>query len=554
VSTARYDVLIQGGELIDGSGHPRVRADVAVRDGRVVAVSSGLSGQARQVIDARGQIVSPGFVDIHTHSDATLVLDGNAESAVRQGVTTQICGNCGVSLFPVGPNGPELNFLANATVREHLKVEWTTAAGYFGRLEQEGISINVGFLTGHGALRHAVGALGPAASPEQRASMRSLLAESLEMGALGLSSGLTYAPGCFANETELVELAQVAADHNGVYATHLRAYNAALIPAVQEAISVGRAAGVPVQVSHLNPCPPMQGSGPQLLDMLAQARAQGIDVACDIEVYSTGCTSLKSLCPPWALAGGDVCLLERLRDPAQRDRIRLEILEKGSETGGSTKQVLMQRGEWDKLWLGNCQVNRAYSGKSFADIARLRGEDPFEMVFNVLLEEQGVATFFGQDKSEADIEAMLHAPFVSLISDGFILSRRGLLAKEIDHPRCYGAFPWAIRRYVRERRTTTLEELIHHSTALPAARFGLTGRGTIQEGAWADIVVFDEQMISDRGALSDPAQYPVGITAVLVNGQIVFANGEHTGARPGQVLCSGHRRQGLCRTSSDPKH
>ncbi|MCC7352588.1 MAG: D-aminoacylase [Anaerolineae bacterium] len=537
---ARYDILIRGGEVVDGTGSPRRRADVAIRAGRVVAVGLDLAGEATRILDARGKIVAPGFIDVHTHSDAALALDGDAQCAIRQGITTNVAGNCGVSLFPIGPDGPELNFLANATVREHLRPDWTTAAGYLDHLEQEGVSINAGVLTGHGSLRRAVGAQGRGCTAAQLAQMKSLLAESLEDGSLGLSTGLTYAPGCYAEPEEVVALAQVTAQYGGIYATHMRSYDAALVPAIEEALDVARQSGVTLQISHLTPGPSLYGSAPRLLKILEEARTQGVDVACDINVQPTGSTSLRSLCPLWALEGGNERLLERLRDPALRARMRQDILEKGSGTGGSMMQALMQSGEWDKLWLGTCKVNYAYRGKSFAEIARLRGEDPFDMVFNVLLEEEASATFFGVNKSEDDIEKMMGGSFVSLITDGMGWSQVGPLAKEIDHPRNYGAYPWAIRRYVRERRGTTLEEVIHHSTGVPAARFGLTDRGEIREGAWADIVIFDENEIADRGTVADPAQDPVGIAAVLVNGEIVVENGKHTGARPGQVL----RRKG----------
>jgi N-acyl-D-amino-acid deacylase len=533
---ARYDILIRGGELVDGTGSPRRHADVAIREGRVVAVGVGLAGEATQTLDARGKIVAPGFIDVHTHADAALVLDGDAQSAIRQGVTTNIAGNCGVSLFPIGPDGPELNFLANATVRTHLRPDWTTASGYLDHLEREGVSINTGVLTGHGSLRRAVGAQGRGCTVEQLAQMQSLLAESLAGGALGLSTGLTYAPGCYAEPDEVVALAQVAARFGTIYATHMRSYDGALIAAIEEALDVARRSGVKLQISHLTPGPALYGSAPRLLKMLEEARAQGIDVACDINVQPTGSTSLRSLCPPWALEGGNERLLERLRDPALRARMRQDILEKGSGTGGSMMQALMQSGEWDKLWLGTCKVNEAHRGKSFAEVARLRGEDPFDMVFNVLLEEEASVTFFGTNKSEADIEKMMHGSFVSLITDGMGWSQVGPLAKEIDHPRNYGAYPWAIRRYVRERHGATLEEVVHHSTGVPAERFGLAGRGEIREGAWADVVIFDENEIADKGTVADPARDPVGIAAVLVNGEMVLQNGEHTGARPGRVL------------------
>ncbi len=532
----RYNILIRGGEVVDGTGKPPRRADVAIWNGRVAAIGPDLAGEATKTLDARGKVVAPGFIDVHTHSDAALVLDGDAHSAIRQGVTTNIAGNCGVSLFPIGPEGPELNFLANATVREHLRPAWTTAAGYLDHLEREGISINAAVLTGHGALRRAVGAQGRGCTVSQLAQMQRLLAESLEGGAWGLSTGLTYAPGCYAEPEEIAALARVAAQYDAIYATHMRSYDAALIPAMEEALDVARRSGVKLQISHLTPGPALYGSAPQLLRMLDEARGQGLDVACDINVHPTGSTSLRSLCPPWALEGGNERLLERLRDPALRARMRQDILERGSATGGSMMQALMQKGEWDKLWLGTCKVNQAYRGKSFAEIARLRGEDPFDMVFNILLEEEASVNFFGVNKSEDDIEQMMRGPFVSLISDGMGWSQVGLLAKEIDHPRNYGAYPWAIRRYVRERRSATLEEVIHHSTGIPAARFGLTDRGELREGAWADIVIFDENEIADKGTIADPAQDPVGIAAVLVNGEIVLENGRHTGARPGQVL------------------
>jgi N-acyl-D-aspartate/D-glutamate deacylase len=533
------ELAIRGARIIDGTGAPARQGDIGIEGDAIAAVGEGV-GRARREVDAGGMVVAPGFIDIHTHSDFTLLLDGRAASALHQGVSTQVNGNCGISAFPVGPEGPYMGPLESARQRRALAVDWDSARGYFAALGRGGLAINSAFFAGHGALRQAVmGQSAEAPTPGQMQAMKKLMARQMEEGALGLSTGLTYMPGSAARTEEIAELCAVTAPYGGIYATHMRNYTAAIMEALEEAIAIGRQAGVPVHVSHITPCPPATGSAPALVERLARAQREGQDLTAETEFYATGSTSLRSLLPPWALAGGTGALLGRLGQEELRQRMWRQIQEKGSELGGSTKTVLMQLGKWDLLWLGNCAVNRRDTGKTFAELGRQRGVHPFWAICDILVEEEGVVSFYGQDKAEADIDQLVQSPYCGVGSDGIALAADGVLAEEREHPRCYGGMPYLLRTLVAERRALGLEQAIAKITSFPARRMGLEGRGLLREGMRADVVLFEPGELRDQATIDQPCAYAEGVRWLWVNGQAAVAEGRLTGARPGRVLRRG---------------
>ena len=531
-----YDVLIHDAHIVDGSGAPPFVGSVAI-DGDCIAAVGEASGPARREIDASGLTLAPGFIDIHTHSDFTLLLDGRAVSALFQGVTTQINGNCGISAFPAADGDVYLGAFESARLRAALAVEWERADGYFAALEQEGIGINSAFFIGHGAVRQAVmGQSAEAPTIAQMEGMKQLVAAQMEDGALGLSTGLTYVPGSYASTDEIIELAAATAPYGGLYATHMRNYTASIMEALEEAITIGREAGVPVHASHITPCPPATGSADKLLARLDAAQADGQDVTAETEFYATGSTSLKSLLPPWALVGGNEALVERLGQPELRQRMWAEIEAQGSELGGSTKTVLMQYGQWEKLWLGNCERNADLTGVTFAEIGARRGVHPFEAICDILVEEAGAVSFYGEDKADADIEVLARGTYCGVGSDGLAMASDGPLAAEREHPRCYGGMAYLIRTLVFERGVMSLEALVEKITRFPARRMGLHDRGLVREGLRADLVVFDAEGLADRATIMDPCAYSEGVRWLFVNGVAAIADGAASGARAGQVL------------------
>ena len=530
------DILIKNAIIIDGTGRPPCPGNIGIAGDRIACVGAA-PAPARREIDAHGLTAAPGFIDIHAHSDFSLLIDGRAQSAVYQGVTTQVNGNCGISAFPVGPTGFHLGAFESPRLREAVVPDWDSAAGYFAALENRGIAINAAFLAGHGALRHTVmGGSVDAPSRVQMDQMKRLLKIQMEEGAFGLSTGLTYVPGSYASTEEIIELATVTAPYGGIYATHMRNYTASIMEALEEAITIGREAGVPVQVSHITPCPPATGNADALLARIERAQEEGVDVTAETEFYATGSTSLKSLLPPWALVGGDAALVDRLKQKDLREKMWGEIQEKGSELGGSTKTVLMQYGQWDKLWMGNCTANTHLTGKTFAEIGRLRGAAPFDAICDILIEEEGAGTFYGEDKAEEDIDRLAQGTYCGVGSDGLALANDGPLADEREHPRCYGGMAYLIRTLVQERKVMSLERLVRKITQFPARRMGFGDRGLLAEGKRADLVLFAPERISDRATIENPCLYAEGVTWSFVNGVAVIEEGRPTEARPGRVL------------------
>jgi N-acyl-D-amino-acid deacylase len=527
-----WDWLIRGAQVIDGSGAPACVADIAICGDRIVQVGQVQQRQARAVIDGAGLTAAPGFIDLHTHSDYTLLVNPLAESKVRQGVTTEVIGNCGTSPAPLGEEGYAV-VRARMAQQYRLDVTWRSFGGYLERLAASGIAVNVVPLVGHGTLRSAVmgyARRAPTAGEWQR--LQALLGEALAEGAFGLSTGLVYAPGCYAATDELVGLAEVVGRAGGLYCSHIRGESDTVLEAAQEAISIGERARVAVHISHLKAAGAANwAKTPALLDLLEGARARGLDVTGDMYPYTAGATSLGALLPPWVHEGGLAQLLPRLRDAAVRARIRRDI-----EHGLDGWWNPVRAAGWAGIQISRAPRHRSYQGLRLSEVAARQGQDPLDAALDLLVAEDGNVGVVLFMMDEAQVRAILRHERVMIGSDAGATAPYGLLGQGHPHPRAYGTFPRILGTYVRELRVIALEEAIHRMTGLAAWRLGLGDRGLLRPGYKADVVLFDAQQVADRATYETPHRYPTGIAWVLVNGQVVLQQGERLPALPGRVL------------------
>ena len=477
-----YSILIKNGRVIDGTGNPWYQSDIAVENGKIARVGKIDSTEADKLIDATGLMICPGFIDMHSHSDWPLYVNPRAESKVRQGVTLEVVGNCGSSAAPLREDAVR----KAEKIAEDYQVElkWSSMAEYMEILEKQGTSLNVATLIGQGTIRSCVmGYEDREPTKKEYWDMKDLIATSMKEGSFGLSTGLVYPPGCYAKTDELVELCKVVGKYGGLYASHVRSQNAAMFDAVKEAIEIGERAGVPVHVSHEIPAPPIWGQEANILKISEKARESGVDVTADILVYLRGQTSLKQLVPDWAHSGGDEKLLERLKDQRIREKIKKETMEKGAAAGGSAKRALIQLGRWDKIWLASALVNEKLNGKDFSEIAKIRGtKDPFDAVFDILIEENAKGSILGEDKLQVDIDYALKHRISMIGSDGSALATYGILSKGHTNPRSFGTFTKVLANYVRDRKVIPLEFAISKMTSFPAQRLGLQDRGLLKSG------------------------------------------------------------------------
>ncbi len=527
-----FDLLLLGGLLIDGTGAPSRPADVGITGERVVALGDLRQREAHQVVDISQLFVAPGFIDIHAHSELTLLVDSRAASKVHQGITSDISGQCGMSAAPlVGQARDELEVWAT---RLGLEPDWTSLADYFETIEQQGLALNFGMLAGHSYLRSA--AMGsadrPPTSAEQQ-TMAGLLVQALEEGALGLSSGLFYTPGAYAGPAELAALGQVVAGRGGLYATHIRNEGPRHEAALEEALAVGQASGVPVQISHLKLASRSHwGQAERVLARLDAARAEGLDLGWDQYPYIAAATTLDSAIPPQFHAGGPAALLQRLQNPPERAEIAQAI---ATDTENDWENMTHNSG-WDTILLSFHPTRPELVGRTIAEIAAASGADPMEAMLDIILETGAQADIVDFCMDEQDVATILRHPSTIVVTDAETCAVDGPLSVGSPHPRTYGAFPRILARYVRQQGLLTWEEAIHKMTALPAARLGLRDRGVVREGAFADLVVFDPDAVADTATFTKPHRYPEGIPHVLVNGRFVLYNGLQTKERPGRVL------------------
>lgn len=522
-----FDLLIRGGRIVDGTGSPWYRGDVAIRGDRIAAVGLLPAAQARDTLDASGLIVSPGWIDMLGHSEYPLLGDGRALSKITQGITSEITGEV-TSVVPV--NERTLHELGSRT-RERVK--WTDLDGYFAQLEAGGTAINLGTFVTVGSVRRAVmGDANRAPTPAELEAMRAHVAAAMRQGALGLSSGLIYAPASYATTEEVLELARVAAAYGGGYASHIRSEGARLIEAIEEAIAIGEQAGTWVQIHHLKASGRANwGKMPLAVGAIEAARARGVDVSADQYPYRASSTGLDNIIPIWAHAGGTDSLVARLEDPAMRARLRTQIMGPqdsveliGESAGGPTGVMLAGFGT-DSL--------RRYNGMLLSDVATQRGQHPIDALFDLLAADRASTQAIYFSMSEDDIDYAMKQPWVSV---GIDAGARDTILTSHPHPRAFGSFPRILCHYVRERQVLTLPDAIRKFSALPAARVGLAERGVIKAGMYADLTIFDERSVCDRATFEQPVQTSVGIVHVLVNGVPVVRNSVVTGAKPGRGL------------------
>ena len=527
-----FDLKIEGAEVIDGTGRSGSRTDVGIRDDKIVAIGDLSREPAGNNLHASGKVLAPGFIDMHSHSDWRLWENRRAESKVRQGVTTEVVGNCGFSPAPVSDEFLEDLRGFALHVPAGMDFRWRSVGEYLKAFDASGTALNVIQLVGHGTLRLSVMGFArrePTATELKR--MQKLLADAIEDGAWGLSTGLIYAPGSYATTEEIVTLAEVAARHRGFYASHIRGEGATLLDAVREAIHVGREADLPVQISHVKAAGrPNWGKVADALELIDAARDEGLDVMADVYPYTASSTTLRTLLPDWVLEGGIDAMLKRLADPTERARVRREL--EAPETG----QSLLDRIGWENVMVSSCVRRKDAEGKRISELAAARRKDAIDTALELIVDEGGKGSMILFQLHEDDLRRALAHPSVMIGSDGSALSVSGPGAAGKPHPRSYGTFPRVLGEYAREQRVLTLARAVHKMTGLPARRLGLRDRGVIAVGRKADLVVFDARRVADRATYENPHQYPSGIEHVLVNGRLVIKDGDHTGSLPGRLL------------------
>jgi N-acyl-D-amino-acid deacylase len=547
---ADYEYVLANGRILDGSGNPWFYGDIGIREGRIAEIAPPGTLQGSKVINADGCYVSPGFIDIHTHSDLSILVNRRAESAVRQGVTTQLIGNCGMSPAPLNRDyGECLSLLQRQwgpiSFQPEVTWEWTSFAEYLQVLQKDGLAINIASLAGHGALRIAVMGLDTVDPDDEEADqMKAFLEEAMQAGAFGMSTGLVYPPGCFAGTAEIIDLCKVVRRYHGFYASHIRGERETILEAVDEAIHIGREAGVPVQISHNAPKFGASQDARANLHLVEQARRHGQDVTVDNDLHTDLAPALSSGLPQEIEDLPPNELTKLLSDPALRQRIRRKIIEDRKPAFGPVG--LLKHAQWQRITMLHAPKTPQVIGKSVQEIADERQQDPFEVYFDLIVENGHEAEAIFDYIDEENIRILLQHPDVMISSDGQVLAPYGFLNDPPPYSPCsYGEFPGVLERYVRQQPVLTLQEAIRKMTSFPAQRLGLRDRGRLHRGAWADIVVFDLERMRDRATNlyphtypfeNYPHQYPEGISYVFVNGVLVVENGEHTGALAGKVL------------------
>jgi len=526
-----FDIVIRGASIVDGSGRKAFPADIGIQGDGIADIGDLSAAQSGRFIEAKGLVASPGFIDMHTHSDLPLLVNPKAESKIRQGVTTEVIGNCGSSPAPLDEAQRQEAMSGSRAYAGIVSWKWSSFADYLAELRGQGTALNVFPLVGHGRLR--AGAMGyegrPAKAPEL-AAMKAALVQSMEEGACGFSTGLIYPPGFFSTTPELVELARVAAEQGGLYFSHIRGEGTTLLAALEEAIEIGKRARIPVQVAHFKVTGNRNWWKQGLtIALVEKARAEGVDISADVYPYIAGSTSLKTVLPSWMHEGGTSELLKRLADAETRERARQEIARQGLYTDVSYEQIV----------IASCPRRPEWEGRSVAQIAEERGKGRFDTLVDMLLEAEADISSVHFSMSEENMRLVLRQPWIMIGSDGSSLAPYGELGKGKNHPRNYGTFPRVLGRYVREEGILSLEEAIRHMAALPAQKLGLKDRGELAKGKKADIVLFNPDTVIDRATFTDPYQYPEGIEYVLVNGEVVIERGEHTGVLPGRILSRG---------------
>lgn len=498
---ASYDLVITNARVVDGAGNPWFRADVGIKDGRIARLGRINPADATKTIDARGQIVAPGFIDVHTHVESIYSLPA-AENFIRMGVTTLVTGNCGGSAIDV--------------------------AQFLGRIKEKPLTVNLATLIAHGSVRReAMGSDDRAPTPDEMKKMEALVEQGMKDGAVGLSTGLIYVPGTYAKTDEITNLARIAARYGGLYATHMRSEGERVADAIRESIQIGEQAGLPVEISHFKiSSKKMWGQTPMTIGLVREARARGLMVTVDQYAYTASSTSLESRLPGWLRAGGPDEARKRLADKATRERVVNEMKEGLKRSGFK---------DYSYAIVASYQPDRSFNGKSIAEITKqVRGKKDIKNQIEqiIAMYEAGGAGMVYHGMNEDDVQRIMREPFTMIASDSGVRQQD----ESVPHPRGYGNNVRVLGRYVRELQIISLEDAIRKMTSLPAQTFGFRDRGMVREGFAADLTIFDDKTIADRATFDKPHQYPVGISYVIVNGEVVFVNDQMTGARPGMAL------------------
>ena len=528
-----YDLLIVNSQIVDGSGSPWFEGSVAIKDGKIADVGRLVGAQARQTIDARGLVVAPGFIDLHSHSDFALLVDGNGQSKIRQGVTTEILGESDSAGPVVGQAVADFD---KGLERYGLQRDWTTLGEYFARVQRQGTSLNIASYVGSGQVRMCVmGNVDRAPTPEELEKMKALVEQAMREGALGLASGLIYPPNAFAKTDELIALAQVAARYGGIYTSHIRAEGAHGLQAINEAIEISEKAGLPAHILHFKVDDhDLWGHMSDQIKIIEAARARGIDITADQYPYTASMTGLEMCLPPKILEGTLADRVTRLKDSKVRAEIRKAI-----QTGlpGWEDDEVKSVGGWHGVLVASLQKpqNKHFEGKRMDEVARMMGKDPVNALCDLLISEGGAAEAIYFSMSPQDVRLAMQQLWVGIGSDGVAVTPEMTFMGR-PHPRFYGTFPRVLGHYVREQHVLTLPDAIRKMTSLAAQITGLTDRGLLRPGLAADLTLFDPRTVSDKATFENPLQYSVGIQYVIVNGVVVLNKGAHTGAHPGQVL------------------
>jgi N-acyl-D-aspartate/D-glutamate deacylase len=531
-SSQSFDIIIKGGTVYDGTGGPPLKADVGIKEDRVAAIGNLSRAMAPTIVDAKGLAVAPGFINMLAHSESSWIVDPRSLSELKQGVTTQIFGE-----LSMGPLNDEMK----RRLREQqgdvkYDIEWTTLAEYLQYLEKRGVSQNFASFIGAATIReNVIGLEDKPPTPAQLDQMRELVRREMESGALGITTALIYPPAFFAKTDELIELCKVAAKYKGKYTVHMRSEGNQLIEGVQETMRIGREAGLPVEIYHLKALgkdnwPKMD----QVIKMIEDARRQGLKITANMYTYTAGGTGLDSSMPPWVFDGGREAAYKRLQDPATRQKIADAVRTPTNDwenlylAAGSPDRILLASFRSEKL--------KPYTGKTLAEVAKLRGKDPVETIMDLVLEDRSrIGTIYFL-MSEENIKKQIRLPWVSFGSDAASIAPEGVFLKSSAHPRAYGNFARLLGKYVRDEKVISLTEAIRRLTGLAATNLELDHRGFLKPGMFADVVVFDPKTIADRATFENPHQFAVGVKDVFVNGVQVLKDGDHTGAKPGRAL------------------
>jgi len=528
-----FDIVITRGWIIDGTGSPWYSADIGIRGGRIAAIGNLTAARCTRSIDAHGQVVAPGFIDMLGQSELTILVDPRLPSKIYQGITTEITGE-GESVAPMNDairrsGKRQLDLLG-------IQADWQTFREYFARLEKQGIGINVADYVGATTVRRmALGDDDVQPTPEQLDQMKQLVRQAMLDGAVGVSTSLEYPPAPYAKTEELVALASEASRFGGIYATHMRSESTAILQSLDEVIRIAREAQIPIEIWHFKVAgKPSWGHMPEAIAKIEAARARGVDIAADTYAYTAWGNGLSAFIPPWAHDGGTSKLLERLKDPAARERIRKDMLTPSDEWENEWQQIPGP----ESILIGQVQNPKLLSlqGKTIAEVAKLWNKNPMDTIFDLLIQDDAFTGVAVSGMAEPDVALALQQPWVSIDNDSSGVSPEGILGREHSHPRAYGTFPRILRKYVREEHKLTLEDAIRKFSALPAQRLRLEGRGLLRVDMWADVTIFDPATIRDVATFENPNQLSQGIDYVLVNGVPVIDQGKMTGARPGKVL------------------